>query len=599
MTTRQPGTAWELAKAIIWAQRRKLAAGLGLLFLDRAAGFVLPLAPKVLLDEVVGHRRAGLLPWLAGAVVLATLIQAIARFALQRILGLSAELVVLGWRRRIMAHVTRMPASHLDGTQSGSLVSRIMDDAAAMQNLVGTQLARWTSNVVTAVAALVALLWIDWRMTLVALAFAALPGLGLDVAHRKLRPLFRERAELRAEVAGRLAQTVSGLRIVKAYAAERREQLVFTRRLHRLFRVMSRTTNRHGAMGAIAAVVSAGVIAIVVAMGGSAMLEGTMSLGDFGSYVAFALMFAAPLLDLPEIATRVTETLADLDRVRAVEAVTPEDEGDESRKPLGRIRGEVSFEHVSFEYRPGIPVLRDVSFRATAGTTTAIVGPSGAGKSTLFALLMAFHRPTSGRVTIDGEDLAGVKLRDWRRKLAVVLQDDFLFDGTMAENIALSRPNATREQIAHAAHVAHCDEIVRILPDGLDTVIGERGLKLSGGQRQRVTIARAILADAPVLLFDEATSSLDGASEAAVHEAMKVLVRGRTVFVIAHRLSTIRSADQILVLDRGVLVEQGRHDDLIGRSGRYRALHDAQVDDAPRGVLDGPSPRWTGDTKDR
>ncbi|HVH40761.1 MAG TPA: ABC transporter ATP-binding protein [Labilithrix sp.] len=598
MTTRQPGTAWELAKAIIWAQRRKLAAGLGLLFLDRAAGFVLPLAPKVLLDEVVGHRRAGLLPWLAGAVVLATLIQAIARFALQRILGLSAELVVLGWRRRIMAHVTRMPASHLDGTQSGSLVSRIMDDAAAMQNLVGTQLARWTSNVVTAVAALVALLWIDWRMTLVALAFAALPGLGLDVAHRKLRPLFRERAELRAEVAGRLAQTVSGLRIVKAYAAERREQLVFTRRLHRLFRVMSRTTNRHGAMGAIAAVVSAGVIAIVVAMGGSAMLEGTMSLGDFGSYVAFALMFAAPLLDLPEIATRVTETLADLDRVRAVEAVTPEDEGDESRKPLGRIRGEVSFEHVSFEYRPGIPVLRDVSFRATAGTTTAIVGPSGAGKSTLFALLMAFHRPTSGRVTIDGEDLAGVKLRDWRRKLAVVLQDDFLFDGTMAENIALSRPNASREDIAHAARAAHCDEIVRILPDGLDTVIGERGLRLSGGQRQRVTIARAILADAPVLLFDEATSNLDGASEAAVQEAMKVLVRGRTVFVIAHRLSTIRSADQILVLERGAVVEQGRHDDLIERSGRYRALHDAQVLQMHVDV-DAPSPRWTADAEDR
>ncbi|MBX3209263.1 MAG: ABC transporter ATP-binding protein [Labilithrix sp.] len=576
-----PSTAWELAKAIVWAERRKLVAGLALLFVDRAAGFVVPIAPKVLLDEVVGRRRAELLPWIAAAVVAAALVQALARFGLQRVLGLSAELVVLGWRRRIMARVTRMPPAHLDGTQSGALLSRIMDDATAMQNLVGAELVRWTSNVVTALAAFVALLWIDWRTTLAALAFAALPGLGLDLAHRKLRPLFRERGELRAEVAGRLAQTLSGLRVVKAYAAERREQLVFTRGLHRLFRVMSRTTNRRGAMSAVAAVVSAGVTAIVIVMGGRAILAGTMSLGDFASYVAFALMFAAPLLDLPEIATRVAETLADLDRVRAVEAVAPEDDGDEAKDPLGEVRGEVAFEDVSFEYRAGTPVLRGVSFRARAGTTTAIVGPSGAGKSTMLALLMAFYRPTGGRVTIDGRDLATVKLRDWRRSLAVVLQDDFLFDGTMAENIALSRPNAARAEIARAAHAAHCDEIVRASPDGLDTVVGERGLKLSGGQRQRVAIARAILADAPVLLFDEATSSLDSESESAVRDAMSRLADDRTVFVIAHRLSTIRSADQILVLDRGVLVEHGTHDELLARSGRYRALHDAQFGAAP------------------
>jgi subfamily B ATP-binding cassette protein MsbA len=397
MSRPTPTTAWELAKSIVWAQKRQLAVGLLLLFLDRAAGFVVPLAPKVLLDDVVGQRRADLLPWLGFVVIGAALVQAGAMFGLQRILGLSAELVVLGWRRRIMARVTRMPAAHLDGTQSGALVSRIMDDAAAMQNLVGAQLARWTSNVITALAALVALLWIDWRMTLVALAFAALPGLGLDVAHRKLRPLFRERGELRAEVAGRLAQTLSGIRVVKAYAAERREQLVFTRGLHRLFRVMSLTTNRRGTMSAVAAVVSAGVIAIVVVMGGRAILAGSMTLGDFGSYVAFALMFAAPLLDLPEIATRVTETLADLDRVRAVEAVATEDVGDGAREPLGPISGEIAFDDVSFEYRPRTPVLRGVSFRARRGTTTAIVGASGAGKSTLFSLLMAFYRPTAGR----------------------------------------------------------------------------------------------------------------------------------------------------------------------------------------------------------
>ncbi len=576
-TASTPATAWELTRAIVWAQRGKLAAGLALLFVDRAAGLVVPIAPKVLLDEVVAERRPELLPWIAAAVLLAAAVQAGATFGLQRILGLSAEWVVLGWRRRIMARITRMPASELDGTQPGALLSRIMDDAAAMQNLVGAQLARWTSNVVTALVAFVALLWIDWKMTLVALGFAALPGLGLDLAHRRLRPLFRQRGELRAAVAGRLAQTLSGIRVVKAYAAERREQLVFTQGLHRLFRVMSRTTNRRGTMNAIAVVVSAGVVAIVVVMGGRSMLDGSLSLGDFGSYVAFALMFAAPLLDLPEIATRLTETLADLDRVRAVEAIVPEDEGDERRRPLGEMRGDIAFEDVSFEYRPGVPVLRNVSFRATPGTTTAIVGPSGAGKSTMFALLMAFYRPTSGRVTVDGRDLADIRLRDWRKKLAVVLQDDFLFDGTMAENIALSRPGATRAEIEAAARAAHCDEIVRTLPDGLDTVIGERGLKLSGGQRQRVSLARAILKDAPVLLFDEATSSLDSESENAVRDAMQSLVRGRTVFVIAHRLSTVRAADRILVLDRGRLVEQGTHEELMQRSGRYRALYDAQL----------------------
>lgn len=571
-----PASAWQLAKAVVWAQRGRLAVGLVLLLVDRAAGFVVPIAPKILLDEVVGHRRSQLLPWLGAAVVLAALVQALAAFGLQRVLGLSAELVVLGWRRRLMAHVTRMPPSELDGMQSGALLSRIMDDTAAVQNLVGAQLARWTSNILTALVAFAALLWIDWRMTLLALAVGAVPGIGIDVAHRQLRPLFRERGELRARVAGRLAQTLNGIRIVKAYGVERREQLVFTRGLHRLFRVMSRATNRRGTMSAVAAVASAGVVAVVIVMGGRSILSGRLSLGDFGSYVAFALMFAAPLVDLPEIATRVAETLADMDRVRTSLAVTPETHGDEARTPLGVVYGEVAFEGVWFEYRRGQPVLRDVSFVARPGTTTALVGPSGAGKSTMFALLMAFYRPTRGRITVDGRDLADVRVRDWRKRLAVVLQDEFLFDGTMAENIALARPGASREEIEAAARAAHCDAPALGLPEGLDTVVGERGLLLSGGQRQRVAIARAILADAPVLLFDEATSNLDSESEAAVRDAMSRLVRGRTVFVIAHRLSTVRSADQILVLDRGELVEHGTHDELVARSGRYRALHDAQ-----------------------
>ncbi len=573
----KPVTAWTLAREVVWGQRKRLALGLSLLFVDRAAGFVIPIAPKVLLDEVVGHRRADLLPWLALAVVGAAIVQAVAVFALSRVLGLSAERVVLGWRRRIMAHVTRLPASALDDAQSGALASRVMDDATTMQNLVGWELARWTSNVVTSLVALVALLILDWRITLAALAFAALPGFGLDFAHRKMRPLFRQRAQLRSEVAGRLTQTLAGIRIVKAYGAERREQLVFTQGLHRLFRVLSRTTTRSSVMNGLAVVISAGVIAIVVVLGGRAILDGSMSLGDFGSYVAFALMFAAPLGDLPQIAARVSETLADLERLREMEAMPREDLGDEARSPIGKVVGHVAFEGVSFEYRPGAPVLKNVSFEAPAGSTTAIVGPSGAGKSTMLSLLMAFHRPTQGRVTLDGRDLAGLRLHDYRKRLGVVLQDEYLFDGTIADNIAFAKPRASRAEVAEASRIAHCDEFVSGFQDGLDTMVGERGVKLSGGQRQRVAIARAVLADAPILLLDEATSSLDSESEAAIRDALATLREGRTVFVIAHRLSTIRAADQILVLDAGVIVERGTHDELMARPGRYRGLYEAMI----------------------
>ena len=576
MSDAREATAWDLAREVVWGQRKKLALGLGLLALDRAAGFVIPLAPKVLLDEVVAHHRADLLTWLAVAVVGAAVVQAVAVFALSRVLGLSAERVVLGWRRRIMAHVTRLPASHLDDQQSGALASRVMDDAATMQNLVGWELARWTSNVLTSLVALVALLLIDWRITLSALAFAALPGFGLDFAHRKMRPLFRERSRLRSEVAGRLTQTLAGMRVVKAYGAERREQLVFTKGLHRLFRILSRTTTRSSVMSGLAVVISAGVIAIVVVLGGRAILDGRMTLGEFGSYVAFALMFAAPLGDLPQIATRVSETLADLDRLREMEAIPREDADDSARAPLGTVRGELAFEGVSFEYTAGRPVLRNVSFRAQPGTTTAIVGSSGAGKSTMLSLLMGFHRPTRGKVVLDGRDLAGLRLRDYRKKLGVVLQDEFLFDGSIAENIAFARPRATREEITEASRIAHCDEFVSGFPHGLDTAIGERGVKLSGGQRQRVAIARAVLADAPILLLDEATSSLDSESELAIRDALATLRHGRTVFVIAHRLSTVRSADQILVVDGGAIVDRGTHGELLLRSGRYRELHEAQ-----------------------
>ena len=573
----KPEGASRLAREVLWAQRRRLALGLVLLALDRAAGFVVPFAPKLLLDEVVAHRRGELLPWLAAAVIGAAAVQAGATFALTRVLGLSADLVVLGWRRRMLARVLRMPSSHVEGAQTGALVSRVMDDASVLTNLVGWEVVRWATNVLTALAAFVALLFLDYRITLAALGFAAIPGLGFHLAYRRTRPLYREQGRLRADLAGRLAQTIGGLRVVKAYGAERREDLVFAEGLHRLHRASARTTTRRAAMNALAVIVTGGVVAIVLVLGGRGILAGRLSLGDFGSYVAFAMTFAAPLLDLPEIASRLAETLAHLDRVREIEETPREDDGDEARSPLGPVRGDLAFERVTFAYVPGTNVLREVSFRAPAGTTTAIVGPSGAGKSTVLALVLAFHRPTSGRITVDGQDLAGVRLHDWRRNVAVVLQDDLLFDGTVAENIAYSRPRATRAQIEAAARAAHCDEFVRALPRGLDTTIGERGVRLSGGQRQRLSIARALLADAPVLLLDEATSSLDSESEGLVREALAELRRGRTVLVIAHRLSTVRAADQILVLEHGAVVERGRHGELLAARGRYRDLHDAQL----------------------
>lgn len=574
-----PETALALARAIVWRSRGRLLAGLAILALDRAASFALPLAPKVLIDEVVQRRRPELLPMVAALVLGGAAIQAACAVALTRVLGLSAERVVLGWRRALMARVTRARLADVGKVPSGALVSRILDDAATMQNLVGAELVRWSTNVLTALAAFVALLAIDWRMTLVALGVAAVPGLSIHLAYRRLSPLFRRRGELRAEVTGRLAQTLSGLRVVKAFGAERREARAFARGMHALFRVTTAATARRAGMHAGAILAAAGVIAVVIVMGGRAMIDGALTLGDFGSYVAFAVMFSAPVLDLPEIAARTSETLADLERLREIAELAREDEGGGSTDPAPG--GDVRIEDVRFEYEPGRPALDGVSFVAEEGKTTAIVGPSGAGKSTLFALLLRFHAPTGGRVTIGDRDVGEVSLAAHRRRVAVVLQDDFLFDGTLADNVALGRPRASREAIARALSAAQCDDFVAGLPDGLDTLLGERGARLSGGQRQRVSIARAILADAPVLLLDEATSSLDGASEERVRAALAELRRGRTVIVIAHRLSTVRSADRIVVLERGRVVEQGSHDELRARGGRYADLWRLQTGDPP------------------
>jgi ABC-type multidrug transport system fused ATPase/permease subunit len=398
----------------------------------------------------------------------------------------------------------------------------------------------------------------------------------MATAFKRLRPLFRERGKINAEVTGRLNETLGGIRIVKTYTAEKREELVFTKGAHRLFRNVAKSITGVSAITAFSTAIIGIIGVIMIIVGGRAILAGTMTIGDFFNYILFTGLLAMPVVQMASIGTQISEAFAGLDRIRELLQMTTEDQEDAAKASLGEIAGEVVFEDVSFEYNPGVPVLKQVSFRAPAGSTTALVGSSGSGKSTLISLVMAFNRPLSGRIRVDGRDLASVRLRDYREQLGVVLQDNFLFDGSIADNIKYGKPDATLDEIKRVSRIAHADEFIEKFEQGYDTIVGERGVKLSGGQRQRVSIARAILANPRILVLDEATSSLDSESEALIQDGLNALRRGRTTFVIAHRLSTIRAANQILVLEQGEIVERGTHAELIALGGRYRTLYDKQ-----------------------
>jgi subfamily B ATP-binding cassette protein MsbA len=568
--------AWREARALVAAHRKRLAIGLGLMLVSRAAGLVLPASSKFLIDDVMGRKRVELLPLLAIAVGAATVVQAVTSFALSQLLGVAAQRAITEMRKTVLTHVTRLPIRYFDSTQTGILISRVMNDAEGIRNLVGTGLVQLSGSVVTAAVALAVLLYLNWRLTAVTIVILVVFGGGMTWAFQWLRPLFRERGKIHAEVSGRLNESLGGIRVVKSYTAEKRAQLVFAKGAHRLFRNIARTMTGVSAVMTFSGLIIGVVGVILIVIGGRDVLAGRMTLGGFVMYLSFTGMLAAPLVQLAAIGTQITEAFAGLDRIREIQRVTTEDAGDAARAPLARLRGDVRFENVGFEYKPGLPVLRGVTFEAPAGSTTALVGSSGSGKSTLIGLVMAFHRPNAGRILVDGRDLADIRLRDYRSHLGIVLQDNFLFDGTVAENIAFSRPHATRERILEVSRIAHCDEFVNGFPQGYDTVVGERGVRLSGGQRQRVAIARAILADPAILILDEATSSLDSESEAMIQDGLRRLREGRTTFVIAHRLSTIRSADQILVLEAGEIVERGTHAELMALNGRYRHLHDRQ-----------------------
>jgi subfamily B ATP-binding cassette protein MsbA len=568
--------AWREARALIWRHRRRLALGLGLMMVNRLAGLVLPASSKYLIDHVIGQRRADLLGVIAAAAGAATLVQAVTSFGLSQILGVAAQRAITEMRKTVQAYVLRLPISYFDSTKTGVLISRIMTDAEGIRNLVGTGLVQLIGGLVTAGIAMGVLLWLNWQLTVAAILVLAVFGGGMAYAFTKLRPLFRDRGKLNAEVTGRLSESLGGIRIVKAYHSERGERLVFARGAHKLFRNIATTMTGVSGLGAFATLVIGAIGVLMILVGGRAILAGTMTLGEFIMYIFFVGLVAAPLIGIASIGTQITEAFAGLDRIYELRRMTTEDADDANRAPLHGIRGEVAFDNVIFSYKPEVPVLKKVSFRAAAGSTTALVGSSGSGKSTLMGLVMAFHRPDSGRVLVDGRDLATVPLADYRTQLGVVLQDNFLFDGTIAENIAFARPHATRAEIEAVARIAHCEEFVDGFEQKYDTVVGERGVKLSGGQRQRIAIARAILADPRILVLDEATSSLDSESEGKIQDGLRALRRGRTTFVIAHRLSTIRSADQILVLEAGEIVERGTHEELLAAHGRYRQLYDKQ-----------------------
>ena len=568
--------SWREARDLIGVHRNRLLLGFLLMLPNRLVGMVMPFAPKVLIDEVIGKHRVDLLWWLGLAVGGASLLQAATGYALSQVLGVAAQRAINDFRKLVQAHVNHLPVRYFDSTQTGVLISRIMNDAEGVRNLVGNGLVELVGGAISAVLGLVVLFYLNWQLTLLILLVLCLFGGVMVWAFNLLRPLFRERGKIQGETTGRLNQTLGGVRVVKAYVAEPQEERVFSANVDRLFDNIRRSITGVSTTTSISVAVVGTIGAVLTIVGGKAMLAGTMTLGDFTSYLAFIGIIVGPVVQIASIGTQITEAFAGLDRIREIRSVVREDEHDAERETIADVRGDIAFEDVTFEYDAGKPVLKHIAFRAPAGSTTALVGSSGSGKSTMVSLVMAFNRPLSGRVTIDGRDLASVRLRDYRSHLGVVLQDNFLFDGTIADNIGFSRPSASRAEIEEVGRIAHCDDFVKEFEKGYDTIVGERGIKLSGGQRQRVAIARALLAKPRILILDEATSSLDSESEALIQDGLQTLRKSRTTFVIAHRLSTIRSADQILVIEHGEIVERGTHSELFARGGRYRELHDRQ-----------------------
>jgi ABC-type multidrug transport system fused ATPase/permease subunit len=576
LTTERLRALWPDIWALIRPRRGLFALGFVLMTINRVSGLVLPASTKFVIDDVIGKRHTALLGPIVLAVVAATLVQGLTSFGLTQLLSKAAQRLIAELRCKVQAHVGRLPVAYYDGNKTGTLVSRIMSDVEGIRNLIGTGLVEFTGGLLTATIALVVLMRISQLMTLVTFGVLVLFAAALNRAFTTMRPIFRERGRINAEVTGRLTESLGAVRVIKGYHAEAREAEVFAGGARQLLDNVLKTLTATSVMGLSSAVLLGVVGAVVMYVGTRQIIAGSMTLGGFFTYTAFLGFLVAPIFQIVSIGTQITEALAGLERTREILHERPEDEDPGRVAALEHLRGEIAFENVSFAYEKDRSVLHEVSFRATPGTVTALVGPSGGGKSTIIGLVAAFYRPSSGRVRVDGVDLATVRLDSYRTRLGVVLQETFLFDGTIRENVAFSRPRATEAEILEACRIAHVDEFADRFVLKLDTVVGERGVKLSGGQRQRVSIARAILADPRILILDEATSSLDSESEAFIQEGLDHLMKARTTFVIAHRLSTIRRADQILVIDDGRIVERGTHESLYALGGRYFDLYTKQ-----------------------
>ncbi len=564
----------------VWAlmkpRRGLLALGLVLMAVNRLAGLVLPASTKYLVDNVINLRQIQLLTPIVLGVLAATVIQGLTSFTLTQLLSKSAQKMIADLRRQVQAHIGRLPVSFYDANKTGALVSRIMSDVEGVRNLIGTGLVEFVGGIMTAVIALVYLIHTSVTMTGVAFGILLVFGYGINKAFATIRPIFRARPKINAEVTGRLTESLSGVRVVKGYHAEEREEGVFATGVQRLLDNVLKTLTATSLMSLSAAGLMGIVSAIIMELGAHKILGGTMTLGTFFAFNIFLGLLVAPVFQIVAIGTQITEAITGLERTREILNEKLEDDEPGRTKTLDRVNGLVEMENVSFAYDTRKEVLHDVSFRSEPGTVTALVGPSGAGKSTIIGLIAAFYVPSSGCVLVDGVDLSTVKLNSYRTQLGVVLQETFLFDGTIRENVAFARPNATEEEILAACHIARVDDFAESFENRYDTVVGERGVKLSGGQKQRVSIARAILADPRILILDEATSSLDSESEALIQEGLRYLMRGRTTFVIAHRLSTIRRADQILVVEAGRVIERGTHETLYALGGRYYDLYTKQ-----------------------
>ncbi len=575
-TVEQLRDVWPDILALVRPRWKILLGGMILMVINRVSGLVLPYSTKFLIDEVLSQRKQEMLLPLLAAVVSATLVQGATSFSLTQLLSKAAQRLIAEMRAKVQVHMGRLSISYFDANKSGVMVSRIMNDVEGVRNLIGTGLVEFVGGLLTAALSLVILLSISPKITMMALVIIVAFTAILQNAFKSIRPIFKERGKITGEVTGRLTESLGGVRVVKGYHAEAREDSVFAKGVQRLLDNILQSMNAIAVMSLSSSLLLGIVGAGVMYFGAQQIFSGALTLGGFVSFTTFLAFLIAPVFQIVGIGTQLTEAIAGLERTREVMREAREDQDPNRTVAMPAIDGLVEFDNVNFSYEEGKEVLKGISFESKPGSVTALVGSSGSGKSTIIGLICAFHKPNTGLVRVDGKDLSKVRLDTFRPQLGVVLQETFLFDGTIRENIAFSKPDATEEQILEACRIARVDEFAERFELKYDTIVGERGVKLSGGQRQRVSIGRAILANPRLLILDEATSSLDSESEALIQHGLKFLMQGRTTFVIAHRLSTIRRADQILVVEDGSIAERGSHEQLYGSHGRYRALYDKQ-----------------------